>query len=158
MFVRWKRRRLKDKLWRTAPAPWVRSAVLVESIRTADGSRQKHICYLGEICEDNTSLPWSRHSFWRSADKALDRVGVKGKQREAIDDALTQVVQRPTKSEKREMEAQWRKAHRSVSQLVAQLERMGRWDRVAASRGNLATLEAELAELEATVKIHPECA
>src|SRR4051812_36755578 len=100
MFVRWKRRpmtrtrlryeRIPDDE-RTPDGPpyravrrseptgkWAKSAVLVESVRTAAGPRHRHICYLGSIWEGCEGRHWHRAHFWGTADANLDGAGIAG--------------------------------------------------------------------------------
>jgi hypothetical protein len=59
MFLRWKRRLIsgqyryfgggEHRKWGRSPDDWLLSAVVVASERTADGPRQRQVCYLGSV-------------------------------------------------------------------------------------------------------------
>jgi hypothetical protein len=74
---------------------WVRSAVLVESVRTEAGPRHKHICYLGAIREGCEGYDGHRANFWLSAGRNLARAGVPDADRARIVAALEAVVLMP---------------------------------------------------------------
>jgi hypothetical protein len=85
MFIRWK----------TEDGSSCR-AVLVETLRTTSGPRQRHVAYLGSFKEDNLAKDNARAWFWQGARKRLDQLGICGKitrrDREKIEAALAQRV------------------------------------------------------------------
>jgi hypothetical protein len=70
----------------------VKSAVLLKSVRTAAGPRQRHICYLGSIREGHEGQIGHRIGFWEAAHKGLDGAGIEGDERARIVAALESVV------------------------------------------------------------------
>jgi len=94
MFIRWK----------TQGGPICR-AVLVETLRTTAGPRQRLVAYLGSFNEDNVAHDNARAWFWQGARKRLDQLGIRGKitsrDRERIESALAQRVPRATPEQKR---------------------------------------------------------
>jgi hypothetical protein len=119
MFVRWKRKRRKDtyhfepdppgvKVYsrrRIADPQWLRSAVLVESVRVDGRPRQRTIKYLGSIRECHLDLEgqysiFHRGYFWRSADANLERLDLSDLERARIIAALEDVVPRPDPEER----------------------------------------------------------
>jgi hypothetical protein len=81
MFVRWKRRE------------GARSAVLVESVRTADGPRQRYLCYLGSITAGRERSRANAVKFWESADRGL--AGIPEAERARVAAELAKAVPRP---------------------------------------------------------------
>jgi hypothetical protein len=71
------------------------SAVLVRSVRTPAGPRQRHVAYLGSFDEDEGDAA----GFWASAGRALDRLGLAGQERARIEAALEAKVPRPGAAE-----------------------------------------------------------
>jgi hypothetical protein len=119
MYVRWRRRQHSERgRYRLGPKrramsdgslrypvvgfvsepkdEWTLSAVLVESVRTPAGPRQKVICYLGSIVERREGHHGRRASFWATADPRLEEAGVAGEGRTRIVAALEARVPRPT--------------------------------------------------------------
>jgi hypothetical protein len=93
MFVRWKRRERTRQ--RKGTGEWVKQAVLVQSVRTQDGPRQKYVTYLGSVREGHEDLHWNRLAFWTAVGRNLDRVGVAGALRKRIVTELESVVKKP---------------------------------------------------------------
>jgi hypothetical protein len=91
MFLRWKVRRLEyDALL---------SAVVVRSVRTAAGPRQRHVCFLGSVRRSGDySHP---HRFWAEAMAKLDAAGIRDGDRERIEADLERVVPRPAEPDER---------------------------------------------------------
>ncbi len=114
MFVRWKRKRRKDSYHfepdppgvkvtyrpRIADPQWLRSAVLVESVRVDGRPRQRTIKYLGSIRECHLDLErqssiFHHGYFWRSADANLETLDISDLERARIVATLEDVVPRP---------------------------------------------------------------
>jgi hypothetical protein len=77
---------------------WIKSAVLVESVRTDRGPRQRHVAYLGTIREGCEGMYRNRVDFWRKVDYQLDQVGpviLPRAERARIVAVLAAVVPRP---------------------------------------------------------------
>ncbi len=72
--------------------------MLVESVRTEKGPRQKHVCYLGTIREGHESSHYHCVDFWAAATKGLDAAGIKGKVRSELEATLKSVVTKPGRS------------------------------------------------------------
>jgi hypothetical protein len=94
VFVRWKRRRVFS-VDRDGYEHYTETAYVVRSERTADGPRQRVVCYLGGIRwhlddrgrEEEISLGGKR-AFWERANTALDRAGIEGDDRAKVLAAL----------------------------------------------------------------------
>jgi hypothetical protein len=99
MFVRWKRReRTRTRGgYKRSTGEWVKSAVLIQSVRTEAGPRHKHICYLSSIWEGHEKQHWHRVGFWETAERNLDRAGISKKDRVRIVAALQSIVSKPDK-------------------------------------------------------------
>ncbi len=114
MFVRWKRKRRKDtyhlepfdpsneRSWRkrVPDQQWLRSAVLVESVRVEGRPRQRTIRYLGSIREsyldpENDASIFHWGDFWRTVDANLEDLNISDMDRARILAALEDVVPRP---------------------------------------------------------------
>jgi hypothetical protein len=74
---------------------FVKSAVLVKTVRTPAGPRHKHICYIGTIREAEINHYGHRVEFWISVEKNLDAAGIVGEERQTIEAALSAVVEKP---------------------------------------------------------------
>jgi hypothetical protein len=116
MFVRWKKRALTTRVYteEKRPSPWgvdgwltfashhdevigwVRTAYLIQAIRTPAGPRQEYLCRLGAIETDAQGSPTleARAKFWREADRQLEGRG-DAADRARIVAALEAVVPRP---------------------------------------------------------------
>jgi hypothetical protein len=98
MFVRWKRYKGAYS-WQSAERRYdyyrARSAVVVQSVRTAAGPRLKHICYLGSISEGHEHDALQREWFWGGVERNLDKAGIAGATRERIVARLEAIVPRP---------------------------------------------------------------
>jgi hypothetical protein len=114
MFIRWQRTRHQKVLRTHEPPPgkkfasveyYVRAAVLIRSIRTSAGPRQKHVCYLGSIHEGDEAKLLSRIRFWESVDRKIGAVDISDKERHRILAALDAVVAKPTRKEITKREA-----------------------------------------------------
>jgi hypothetical protein len=131
MFVRWKRRQRTRTGWvkrkgkyvkaREGTGEWVKSAVLVESVRTESGPRHKHVCYLGTIRERSADAYPARVHFWKSADRNLDRAGLAGSERERIVLVLESVVPKPDEASREAWRA--RSEQRLAEIELARIER-----------------------------------
>jgi hypothetical protein len=121
MFVKWKPGRLTRGA-RGASFLWdhyIRRAYLVRSVRTEEGPRHKHICYIGSFlfapepqvppkCVDDCidvvieelHGSWADRArrFWRTATANLDRAGIAGADRAKVEAALAAVVPKPGKA------------------------------------------------------------
>jgi hypothetical protein len=91
--------------------------VLVESVRTATGPRQKYIGYLGSIPSDAENDADAVVEFWVSAESNLRAAGVSGADLARVVAALERVVPRPadlpTKEDRKDRKDQkdrWRDA------------------------------------------------
>ena len=83
---------------------WLRSAVLVESVRINGQPRQRTIRYLGSIRECHLDLEgqysiFHRGYFWQSADTNLESLDLSDLERARIIAALEDVVPRPDPEE-----------------------------------------------------------
>jgi hypothetical protein len=118
MFVRWKRReRTRMNGWeRQGTGKWVKTAVLIESVRTEKGPRQKHVCYLGTIREGFESSHYHCKDFWAAATKGLDAAGIKGRVRRDLEATLKSVVTKPGRSTRAA-------ASRQLTEITKQLRR-----------------------------------
>jgi hypothetical protein len=95
MFVRWKRRpRTKRK---QLTGEWVKWAVLVQSVNTESGPRQKYIGYLGSIFEGHEQELGHQIGFWEPTERHLDRLGLSREDRARIVASLQSVVPKPDK-------------------------------------------------------------
>jgi hypothetical protein len=98
MFVRWKRRQRTRTTsyghWGTGE--WVKSAVLVRSVRTDQGPRQRIVAYLGSIGEGKERYHWHQVGFWEAVDPRLDAAQLDAADRSRIELSLASVVSRPT--------------------------------------------------------------
>jgi hypothetical protein len=110
MFVRWKRRqRTRTTMYgQWGTGEWVKSAVLVQSVRTEAGPRHKHVCYLGSIREAHQEAHYVRVGFWESVVKNLDRVEITGADRKRIEATLEAVVPKPSKASEARARAEMR--------------------------------------------------
>jgi hypothetical protein len=88
------------KLVSTPTGEWVKSAVLVESVRTPTGPRLKHVCYLGSIREAEIEQYGPRLKFWTTVEKNLDQTGIVGENRKRIEAVLSAVVLKPSRAER----------------------------------------------------------
>ncbi len=109
MFVRWKRKRRRDDTSgfgnaRTVTPQWLRSAVIVESIRVDGRPKQRILKYLGSIREcyldpDNHASIYHWGYFWRSVDANLEQLELSDVDRVRIVAVLEDVVPRPDMAE-----------------------------------------------------------
>jgi hypothetical protein len=84
--------------WTSKPTgAYLATALLVESVRTPAGPRQRLICYLGTIEEGTTSCS-ARHRFWLSADGNLAKAGVVGDDLARVVATLEAAVPRPDRA------------------------------------------------------------
>jgi hypothetical protein len=101
---------------------WSLSAVLVRSVRTPAGPRQKVVGYLGSIEEAYRDQVGHRSGFWGSAEAALDEAGVAGEERARIAAALEAVVPRPTAEEEAAAQrARWAAAEEERASLAGKI-------------------------------------
>jgi hypothetical protein len=102
MFVRWKRKPRWLVFSRgdfEAPGWYLRSAVLVKSVRTKSGPRLKHVKYLGSIVDGDEKYPWVRCRFWSGVQSALEHIELSAFEREQIEASLAAVVPKPDPEE-----------------------------------------------------------
>ena len=69
MFLRWKKKNRRRKLWESSVDKLTLSAVIVKSLREDGKIRQKVVKYLGSIREEQISNPHRRRSFWRKVNQ-----------------------------------------------------------------------------------------
>jgi hypothetical protein len=99
MFIRWKRRkRSKTKPDRD---PGIQSdagdslyCVLVESQRINGVPRQKVVCYLGSLDENDREKLWLRVDFWDAVDGKLARLDLTRHERAKVEDSICRIVAR----------------------------------------------------------------
>jgi hypothetical protein len=146
MFVRWKRRertergkliekksvgkksatnnhRYSRRYESLRTGDWVKSAVVVESVRTPAGPRLKHVCYLGSIREAKIDDYYHQRDFWTSVKRNLDAARIVGKERRTIETALSAVVAKPDKKAEAKRAADYeRKARELFQRLKKELD------------------------------------
>ncbi len=105
MFVRWQKRVRRSPafgMWKSIPpAPDTHWAeILVESRRIGGRPRQRHVTYLGGICQSaiDLEIPHQRGYFWSRVIGRLDQLGnrVTSEQRRMIEARIAAKVTPPT--------------------------------------------------------------
>jgi hypothetical protein len=136
---------------------WTRSAVLVESVRTAAGPRQKVLGYLGSIEEQYLGQVGHRVGFWASAEARLDELGPTAEERARIVAALEAVVPRPTDEERAAQEERWAAREAEQAEAAARINESHskRRERPMSPDRLLRGLRAER-YLEAVAAEHPD--
>ncbi|HEU4712585.1 MAG TPA: hypothetical protein VFS76_13515 [Pyrinomonadaceae bacterium] len=99
MFIRWKRRkkaatrRGRQISRRDDPGDSL-YCVLLESQRVNGVPRQKVICYLGSLDENDREKLWLRVDFWDMVDGKLTKIGLTRRDKAKIEEAIGRVVVR----------------------------------------------------------------
>jgi hypothetical protein len=107
MFVRWKRWSRQEGVMR---------AVLVKSVRTPQGVRQRILCYLGSVATWRHGQ-WGQEVFWSHAGPKLDGLDIPAEEKARITAELERVVPRPPPPDEEALRAQeertrqWKAAH-----------------------------------------------
>jgi hypothetical protein len=96
LFVSWKRRELTEGS--RGKGDRLKTAALVEFVRTDAGPRHTYICYLGSIRDAQQRTHDDRLQFWTSVENNLRNAGIKGKERRVIEKMLQIAVPKPTKA------------------------------------------------------------
>jgi len=122
MYVRWKRRALKNGR-RYHPDPHLLSAYLVESRRVDGKPRQRILAYLGSINERFLDATWQQRNFWLTASQKLEALDLSKEERAAIDARLQAVVPRLTQDELEAAVAASQEALRRQEAVIARRRR-----------------------------------
>jgi hypothetical protein len=128
MFVRWMRRRRYRRGRRTEgvafdhfgrgrrqvcynsepTGEWRRHAMVLESVRTPAGPRQRYVCYLGAILEGAERDRPAARDFWRSAEWNLRRARIDGTDLAGLVASLRSAVPRPDEDSEPPWDGRWR--------------------------------------------------
>jgi hypothetical protein len=124
MFVRWKRR--KKAPTKPGRSPRRRSnagdslyCVLVESLRINGSPRQKVVCYLASVDENDCHKQWLRVDFWDYISTKLDKLPLTRRERMKIEESIGRVVTRVPEEEA----VAFKKARKQYQEKRAQLIR-----------------------------------
>ena len=104
MFIRWKRRKKakptpgRRRRWRSDAGDSL-YCVLIESQRVNGVPRQKVICYLGSLDENDREKLWLRVDFWDAVDAKLARLDLTRRERAKIEESIGRVVARVPEAE-----------------------------------------------------------
>jgi len=104
MFIRWKRRKKAQtptgrRRRRRSDAGDSLYCVLIESQRVNGAPRQKVICYLGSLDENNREKLWLRVDFWDAVDAKLAKLDLTRREKAKIEDSIGRVVARVPEAE-----------------------------------------------------------
>ncbi len=105
MFVRWKRRKRtygRGGLlgeWEAERAGDSIDVVLVKSLRVDGRVRQKFVCHLAHVHENQMDWPGRRVTFWEQVTPKLDALGLDLSERAKIEAQLDRVMPRPSAEE-----------------------------------------------------------
>jgi hypothetical protein len=81
--------------WHKLEGFWVRTALLIQSIRTPEGPRHQYLGSLGMIREGREQDWPEQWEFWEKTERGLDKAKVDGAERRKIEAKLAEVVPRP---------------------------------------------------------------
>jgi hypothetical protein len=73
--------------------------VLIESYRVNGAPRQRVICYLGSLDENDREKLWLRVDFWEAVDAKLSKLELTRRDRAKIEESIGRVVARLPDSE-----------------------------------------------------------
>lgn len=104
MFIRWKRRKKakarpgRRRRWRSDAGDSL-YCVLIESFRVNGAPRQRVICYLGSLDENDREKLWLRVDFWEAVDAKLAGLDLTRRERTKIEESISRVVARVPEAE-----------------------------------------------------------